>query len=78
MLETSLPIRLQAVHDVNLPPFVEWMINFGKTVVKAKIIDRVSVEFRLCSRPITMNIIQNKIFLQDTHPQRFGKFTSIY
>lgn len=41
--EKSLPVRLQAIHHVNTPPFLEWLLNFVKAFAKKKIADRVSL-----------------------------------
>lgn len=40
--ENSIPIRLQGIHHVNVPSFLEWLLNFVKTFAKKKIADRVS------------------------------------
>ena len=43
VLETSLPIRLQAIHNIYVPQVLVYFINLVKSLAKKKIADRVNV-----------------------------------
>lgn len=41
MILKSMPVRIEAIHMLNAPPFVEKLFNILKSMVKKKISERV-------------------------------------
>ena len=41
MMRNALPIRVQNVHLLNVPPYMEFIFNFAKAVAKKKVSERV-------------------------------------
>lgn len=42
VLQNAVPVRVQAAHVINVPPFMGWIVNLVKTVMSKKLGDRVS------------------------------------
>ena len=43
----TIPNRVQAAHILNAPSFVEPLINFAKTFIKSKLVQRVSFKMEI-------------------------------
>lgn len=41
MLQNALPIRMQAIHIINIPTFLEYICNFAKSLAKKKLAERM-------------------------------------